>query len=334
MASLFKTLKDEQIQCLACNHFCTIAKGNTGICGVRQNIEGKLSLWVYGKPVSTHVDPIEKKPLFHFYPQSKAFSLGTLGCNFRCSFCQNWDISQGSKLSIDQYCQEWSASKIVNYCLENDITSIAYTYNEPTIFAEYAYDVMKHASTAGLKNIFVSNGYFSRNTMDLVAPYLDAINIDLKSFNETFYRKLCGAKLKPILENIRNIYERDIWLELTTLVIPDENDSSKELTEIAHFIGSIDKEIPWHISRFFPAYKMNLHSNTPMETLYRAYNIGKDQGLRHVYIGNIIDREYESSYCFKCKVKLIERQGYSINLTNMFEKGQCLNCGTKNKGIW
>ena len=222
------------IQCSACCHHCNIPERHTGICGVRKNVGEKLELLVYGKPVATHVDPIEKKPLFHFLPKTKIFSLGTIGCNFRCSFCQNWDISQSK---TPYYSEEWSPERVVDYCIQNDIPSIAYTYNEPTIFIEYAYDIMQLAHENNIHNIFVSNGYFSEDTLDMITPYLDAINIDLKSFNETFYHKICGAHLEPILKNIKEIHKRNIWLELTTLIIPEENDSTEELSEITSFIA-------------------------------------------------------------------------------------------------
>jgi pyruvate formate lyase activating enzyme len=341
MVILSKKLRGNKAQCLACHHHCTIGENNTGLCGVRANIAGELLLKVHGKPISTNVDPIEKKPLFHFLPQSQIFSLGTLGCNFRCAFCQNWDLSQGGKGTteqldalINQFCQEWSPEKIVDHCLSHNITSIAYTYNEPTIFIEYAYDVMQQANAAGIKNVFVSNGYFSQKSLNLVSPYLDAINIDLKSFKDKFYQKTCGARLKHVLNNIREIHKRGIWLELTTLVIPNENDSTEELHDIANFIAQIDKDIPWHISRFFPAYKMDDAANTPMETLYQAYDIGKEHGLSYVYIGNIVDEKYESTYCSQCQTKIIKRQSYLVSLTDMFNKGKCLNCGKQNKGIW
>lgn len=340
-ASLFNNLERNYVQCLACRHYCHIRPQHTGICGVRQNIDNKLYLTVYGTPVATNVDPIEKKPLYHFLPRSLIFSIGTVGCNFKCSFCQNWDISQASKQNpttitnwLEQNKNHWPPSRIIEYCLENKIHNIAYTYNEPTIFAEYAYDIMKHAQEHNIKNVFVSNGYSSPETIELIAPFLDGINVDLKAFTENFYQKLCGAHLSPVLETIQQLYENNIWVELTTLVIPGENDSPGELSELATFISSIDRSIPWHISRFFPNYLMDDKPNTPIETLHKAYQIGKEKGLHHVYLGNVRDKEYEHTYCPKCQFKLIERQGYLVKLATNFVNGRCPSCGTTIKGIW
>jgi len=340
IAQLFKKLKNNQIQCLVCNHYCKISEGKTGICGVRKNIAGDLKLLVYGRPIAINIDPIEKKPLFHFLPGSKIFSLGTYGCNFRCSFCQNWDISQLSKgyqnfeELIKKTCEEWPPEKIVDYCRKNQIPGIAYTYNEPTIFVEYAYDAMKLAKKSGIKNIFVSNGYESKETVEYIAPYLDAINIDLKSFRDEFYNRLCGAKLKPVLETIKLIHQKKIWQEITTLLIPGENDSEKEIKEIAKFIASIDKNIPWHLSRFYPAYQMTNKEATSIGILEKAYEIGKKAGLNYIYLGNVLTEKYESTYCSECGEKLIKRIGYSINITDSFKNGRCLKCGNQIPGIW
>lgn len=339
-AKLFKKLKNSRIQCLACNHYCKISEGKTGICGVRKNIAGQLNLLVYGRPVAINIDPIEKKPLFHFLPGSEIFSLGTYGCNFRCSFCQNWDISQLSKgyqnfeELIKKTCEEWPPEKIVDYCRKNQIPGIAYTYNEPTIFVEYAYDTMKLAAKSGIKNVFVSNGYESKETVEYIAPYLDAINIDLKSFRDEFYNRLCGAKLEPVLKTIKLIQQKKIWQEITTLLIPKENDSKKEIQEIAKFIASIDKNIPWHLSRFYPAYQMANKETTSIGILEKAYEIGKKAGLNYIYLGNVLTEKYESTYCPKCSEKLIKRIGYSINITDSFKNGRCLKCGENIPGIW
>lgn len=339
-AKLFKKLKNSRIQCLACNHYCKISEGKTGICGVRKNIAGQLNLLVYGRPVAINIDPIEKKPLFHFLPGSEIFSLGTYGCNFRCSFCQNWDISQLSKgyqnfeELIKKTCEEWPPEKIVDYCRKNQIPGIAYTYNEPTIFVEYAYDTMKLAAKSGIKNVFVSNGYESKETVEYIAPYLDAINIDLKSFRDEFYNRLCGAKLEPVLKTIKLIQQKKIWQEITTLLIPEENDSEKEIQEIAKFIASIDKNIPWHLSRFYPAYQMANKETTSIGILEKAYEIGKKAGLNYIYLGNVLTEKYESTYCPKCSEKLIKRIGYSINITDSFKNGRCLKCGENIPGIW
>lgn len=243
---------------------------------------------VYGKAVALHVDPIEKKPLYHFMPGTEVLSFGTVGCNFRCDFCQNWDISQVSKPPTSQiFGQDLPPKKIVEIAKKEKIPSIAYTYNEPAIFFEYAYDTAKLAHKTGIKNVYVSNGYESAEAREKIAPLLDAINIDLKSFDEKFYQKYCGARLQPVLENITQLHTFGVHLEITTLIIPGKNDSKNNLEKIAKFIAKVDKNIPWHISRFFPAYKMTDVPVTPIDTLQKAQKLGKKAGLKYVYIGNI-----------------------------------------------
>lgn len=338
---LYEKLKDNKVQCLACHNQCFVSDGKTGICGVRQNINGNLYLLVYGKAISVNIDPIEKKPLFHFLPGQKAFSLGTLGCNFNCDFCQNWEISQAPKIQNAQYAipntaywgEDWLPEKIVNYCKENKIPIIAYTYNEPTIWAEYALDTMKLAKKEGIKNIWVSNGFMSERTLELISPYLDAINIDLKSFSEDFYKKICKARLKPIKENIKEIWQKGIWTEITTLIIPGLNDSKKDLKQIAQFLKDISSDLPWHISAFYPCYKMLNRPATPQEILISAYEIGKKAGLEYIYTGNIPDSHYESTFCPKCNTIVIERYGMRV-LENRLKNGRCPNCNTKIKGQW
>ncbi|MFH0949027.1 MAG: AmmeMemoRadiSam system radical SAM enzyme [Candidatus Aenigmatarchaeota archaeon] len=323
-------------RCLACSHYCIINKGKTGICSVRKNVNGKLFLLVYGRAIAVNIDPIEKKPLFHFMPGSNIFSIGTIGCNFACSFCQNWDISQASKeigKDITKLGKRLEPEKIVNICLERGIPAIAYTYNEPAIFFEYAYDTAKLAHKHGIKNVFVSNGYESKEAIKKIKPYLDAINIDLKSFSNDFYTKICKAQMQPVLDGIKRMHDAKIWLEITTLVIPGKNDSNEELKKSAEFIAGIDKSIPWHVSRFFPHFKMSDIKPTPAETLERAYEIGKAAGLKYVYIGNMPDKEYESTYCPECNSTVIERSGFIIGKINM-KNGKCKKCGCKIEGVW
>lgn len=287
-AVLFKKLANGFVQCTACNHYCKIAQDKTGICGVRKNVKGILYLLVYGKACAFNIDPIEKKPLYHFMPGTEILSFGTVGCNFRCDFCQNWDISQASKPPANQiFGHNLPPKKIVEYAVDNKIPSIAYTYNEPAVFFEYAFDTAKLAKKSELKNVYVSNGYESSEAREKIAPYLDAINIDLKSYDEKFYQKYCGAHLKPVLENIIQFHKLGIHLEITTLIIPKKNDSKSNLLKIAKFIASVDKKISWHISRFFPAYKMLDVEITPESTLKYAQVIGKKAGLEYVYIGNV-----------------------------------------------
>lgn len=273
---------DGKLNCTACNHRCLIQKGKTGFCGVRKNINGKLYLTVHGKIIAKHIDPIEKKPFHHFLPKTNTYSIGTVGCNFRCGFCQNYDISQSRKILGEKI----TPDQIVKEAIKNKCKSIAYTYNEPTIFIEFVKDTAELAKNKGLKNILVTNGYETKECLNFIIPYIDAMNIDLKSFSNKFYLKNCQARLSPVLKTIKEAYKKGIWIEITTLLIPDENDSKKEIEKIAKFIASIDKNIPWHISRFFPMYKMKNKSPTEIQKLKEAEKIGKKY-LNHVYLGNI-----------------------------------------------
>lgn len=332
---LYKKKDDKKVECQACNWYCNIPDGLTGICGIRQNKGGDLYLLVYGKAVAVHVDHIEKKPLFHFLPGTKIFSFGTVGCNFHCLFCQNWDISQVRlKDESEVIGEDLSPKDAVKYCLENDIPSIAYTYNEPAIFFEYAYDTAKLAHKHGIKNVFVSNGYESKEALKKIHPYLDAINIDLKGFTKEFYQDVCSAKLEPVLENIKRTYEMGIWLEVTTLVIPGKNDSDEELTKIAEYIAGVSKEIPWHVTAFYPQYKMMDTPPTSSEALERAYKIGKKAGLNYVYTGNIPGMEAESTHCPKCNELIIKRFGLDCESCNVDKEGKCKNCKNKIPGVW
>ncbi|OGJ12378.1 AmmeMemoRadiSam system radical SAM enzyme [Candidatus Pacearchaeota archaeon RBG_19FT_COMBO_34_9] len=280
---LYKKEKD-RIRCFACSHKCFISKGKTGICGVRKNIGNKLYLLVYGKVASMNIDPIEKKPLYHFLPGTFSFSIGTVGCNFRCGFCQNFEISQIKERQI--FGKDISPEEIVQKAIKSKCKSISYTYTEPAIFIEFVKDIAKLAKKKKLKNILVTNGFFTKESFDYITDYVDAMNIDLKSFSDEFYRKICGGRLEPVLETIKRAHKKGIHLEITTLVIPGENDSEKEFEQIAKFISSVDKNIPWHISRFFPIYKMQNRDVTPLLTLKIAEKIGKKY-LKYVHVGNI-----------------------------------------------
>jgi pyruvate formate lyase activating enzyme len=341
-ARLYKSLEEGAVQCLACRQGCRIAPGKTGICGVRKNIDGKLFLTVYGQPVAVQIDPIEKKPLYHFLPGTEIFSLGTVGCNFACSFCQNWDISQfGKKKTLDtdlSFLQQKPSSEltphdIVERCVENNIPSIAFTYNEPTIFAEYAADVMKLAKPAGIRGVFVSNGYESEQALDYLDGWIDAYNIDLKAFNEVFYQRICKARLKNVLQTIASIHRRGNWLELTTLLIPGENDSVSELNLLTKFIASLSADIPWHVSAFHPDYQMQEKRGTSYTSMEKAFEIGRKAGLKYIYLGNTEHLEHSHTFCAGCGLKLIERSFLNTE-RNIMHNGGCPECGMPVSGIW
>jgi len=288
-AMFYNKAKGKEAQCYLCAHNCKIALGQFGFCGVRQNIQGVLNTLVYAQVIAANVDPIEKKPLYHFLPGSMSFSIATVGCNFRCGFCQNWQISQASGQNKAREVYKMIPERIVEEAKKNHCQSISYTYTEPTIFFEYAYDIAKVAKQAGLKNIFVTNGYMSREALETISPYLDAANIDLKSFREKFYVENCKGHLQPVLDSIKLAKKLGVWIEITTLIIPGYNDSVSELSDIAGFIASVGKDIPWHISRFHPDYHFLSEKMTPIETLKKAEDLGKKAGLDYVYLGNVKD---------------------------------------------
>ena len=320
------------VQCNLCNHHCRISDGHRGICGVRENKSGTLYSLVYGKLISRAVDPIEKKPLFHFIPGSLTYSITTVGCNFQCKNCQNWEISQSPKPHNPVTGRETSPEEIVKTAEQMYCKSIAYTYTEPVIFMEYAYDTAKLAIKNGLKNVFVTNGYITEEALREVAPYLHAANIDLKSFSDEFYKENCGARLEPVLEAIKLHKQLGIWIEITTLVIPNVNDSKENLNDIAEFIAGVGEEIPWHVSGFYPAYELIDLPSTPIHTLRKARNIGLKAGLRYVYQGNV-PGEGENTYCYNCNKRLIERYGYRI-VENRIVESACPVCGAEIDGVW
>lgn len=283
---LYSSLKDGSVHCHACSHHCVIKSGERGRCGVRENRNATLISLVYGRVIATHVDPIEKKPLYHFYPGTTAFSIGTLGCNFSCEFCQNYDIAFPDG-SVTIMGENLSPSDVVDAAEQKGCQSIAYTYNEPTIYLEMVSDTAKRAHQKGLSNIFVTNGFLTEEALDFLADDIDAMNIDLKSFTDGFYQRLCGARIAPVLETIKRAVAKGIWVEVSTLIIPGENDSEKELNDIASFLASVDPAIPWHILRFMPMYHMHETPVTPRDTLERAQTIGHENGLLYVYCGNV-----------------------------------------------
>ncbi len=325
---------DGAVKCGLCHHGCTIGPGKRGICGVRENRDGELVSLVYGKLVSMNADPVEKKPLFHFLPGSISFSISTVGCNFRCKHCQNWQISQFPHLFNGKIAGDTvEAGDVVDAALDCGAASIAYTYVEPTIFYEMARDTAEIAARRGVKNIFVSNGFMSRDAAEDISKVLDGINIDLKAFTDRFYREICGARLKPVLENIELMHRLGVWVEVTTLVIPGWNDSDQELRDIARFIKDISPSIPWHVSAFHPTFELISSPPTPASTLVRAREIGLEEGLNHVYLGNIPGSGGENTNCPSCGAVIIQRRGYSI-LENRMENGRCPQCNEEIPGVW
>jgi pyruvate formate lyase activating enzyme len=334
-ALLYTHDSNESVTCELCRHGCVIKNGHRGICGVRENHEGRLYTLVYGKLVAAHVDPIEKKPLFHFLPGSLIYSVATAGCNFSCKFCQNADIAQmpktGAKIIEGRFV---SPDDVIFGAIENGCRSIAFTYTEPTVFFEYALDTAKLAHEKGLKTVFVSNGYMSEKAVNTIAPYLDAANIDLKSFSDDFYRTCCGARLEPVKESLKYLKTKGVFLEVTTLIIPGLNDGKEELKALARFIlEDLGPETPWHISRFHPTYRLTDRGPTPVETLNAARQIGLDEGLAHVYTGNVPGHPGENTFCRSCGEILLERRGYMI-LKNNLSNGRCSGCGAAAHGVY
>lgn len=333
-ARFYRKLETDKVHCLLCPHRCLIRPGKRGLCGVRENRGGILYSLVYQKAISSHVDPIEKKPFFHFLPGSTSFSVATVGCNLSCRFCQNSDISQASKETDEIYGYDLSPAEVVRQAKQSGCLSISYTYTEPTVFFEYAFDTAVLAKKEGLANNFVTNGYIEAEPLKAIAPYLDAANVDLKSFREEYYRKICGASLKPVLDTLVLMKERKLWVEVTTLVLPGQNDSDAELLDIAIFIrDNLGSETPWHISRFFPRYQMDTFSPTPPETIDRARQIGLDAGLQFVYSGNLAGDSGESTFCPNCGKVVISRFGCALT-ENKTQGGCCSFCGAKIAGVF
>jgi pyruvate formate lyase activating enzyme len=369
-ALYYESLPNGRVLCTLCPHDCKIAPGHRGACGVRVNHDGRLYTLVGDRVVACDVDPVEKKPLFHFLPGSRAYSIATVGCNLRCLFCQNWVISQWPKLRHleagsqgaaeeanpeppsdhpgEVVCPDLAAqpdetalgtrvtpSELVAEAARSGSASIAYTYTEPTIFFELALATARAASEAGLGNIFVTNGFIAPAPLREIAPYLNAANIELRSFRDGFYKRVCGARLQPILEAIRLYKQLGVWIELTTLIIPGLNDDETELREMASFIRTdLGESVPWHLSRFYPAYKMADVEATPLATLRRAREIGREAGLRYVYVGNAPEEEGgEDTVCPFCGDRVIRRRGVGL-VENRLRAGRCPNCAGFIEGRW
>lgn len=334
-AYLYESLEKNTVKCNLCNHRCNIKNNRRGICGVRENRGGVLETLVYGKVIARHIDPIEKKPLFHFLPGSLSYSIATVGCNFKCRFCQNADIAQmpsdrNGRIVGDAFTPE----DVVAEALKGDCKTIAYTYTEPTVYFEFAYDTAKLATEKGIRNVFVTNGYMTEEALQMIHPFLDAANVDLKAFTEDFYKTTCKAKLVHVKETLKRMKSLGIFVEVTTLIIPGLNDDKKELENLSAFlVDALGPETPWHISRFHPTYKLMDRPPTPVETLIRAREIGIKAGLKYVYTGNVPGESGEKTFCDQCDHLLIDRWGFYVQ-NNRLKNGKCPQCGSAVGGVW
>jgi len=333
-AMLWEPLADQKVRCHLCGHECVIAAGKYGLCRVRENVAGQLKTLTYDAVVSMNVDPIEKKPLFHFLPGTRSLSIATPGCNFQCEFCQNWQISQSPRDGGGISGQAISPAQLITAARQYDCSSISYTYTEPTVFFELAYDTSKLAHANGLMNCFVSNGFMTPLAVEKIAPYLDAINVDLKAFRDETYKRVMKARLQPVLTCLKALVAAGIWVEVTTLVVPGMNDSEAELDDIAHFIADeLGRSVPWHVSRFHGDYRMTSAEATPLPTLELACRLGKQAGLKYVYSGNVPGHADESTHCSACGEIVIERVGFSTRAISLAE-GACSHCGQEIEGLW
>jgi len=333
-AMLYEPAEGGKVRCRLCGHECLIAPGASGICKVRRNVDGRLVSLSYDALVAVHIDPIEKKPLFHFLPGTLSLSVAAAGCNFQCAFCQNWQISQAPRTGQVVGGQRVPPEELVAGAARQGCASISYTYTEPTIFFELAYDTARLARAKGIGNCFVSNGFMTPQAVETIAPYLDAINVDLKAFRDETYREVMKARLGPVLTCLKALTAAGIWVEVTTLVVPGMNDSDAELRDIAGFIaGQLGPDVPWHVSRFHGDYKMPGSAATPIATLHRAVQIGREAGLRYIYSGNVPGDDNESTRCPHCRAMLIRRRGFSI-AANRLAGGKCPDCGAEIAGRW
>ena len=334
-AYLYERLEENKVRCNLCSHRCVIKDGRRGICQVRENEAGLLKTLVFGKLIARHVDPIEKKPLFHFLPGTLTYSVATVGCNFRCRFCQNADIAQmpadrkGTVLG-----NSCTPGAVVAAAQRDGCRSIAYTYTEPTVFFEFAYETARLAHNKGIRNVFVTNGYMTAEALEMINPYLDAANVDLKAFTDKYYKELCGAGLKYVQATLKSMKSLGIFVEVTTLVVPGLNDDPSELSDLAAFIvQDLGPETPWHISRFHPTYKLTDRPSTPVQTLTMAREIGLKAGLKYVYTGNVPGNAAENTFCFSCSETVIERRGFQVGNLRL-KNGRCTKCGAEIDGVW
>jgi len=329
-ALFYERLGGDVVRCGLCERRCNIPDGGRGVCGVRENRGGILYSLVYGRPVSVAVDPIEKKPLYHFMPGSSVFSVATVGCNFKCLHCQNWEISQARP--EDFPVPYVSPKRLVGEAVESGAQGLAYTYVEPTVFYEFARDMGVIGRDAGLYNVFVTNGYFTEDVLKDLAGWADALNVDLKG-DERFYREVAGGvSPKIVRRNILLAYRSGLHVEVTVLVVPGWNDSEEWFREeVVEFLADIDPSIPLHISRFYPHYRMKNVPPTPIPTLEKLYELAMEE-LHYVYLGNVGDPRYETTYCPSCGYPVIRRVGYAVE--NELRDGRCPNCGREIEGVW
>jgi pyruvate formate lyase activating enzyme len=331
-AMFYEKGTEDRVNCFLCNHRCAIAEGKSGVCQVRVNRGGTLYSLVYGRVVAENVDPIEKKPMFHVRPGSVSYSIATCGCNFRCLHCQNHEISQMVRDGGRVAGWELPPTEVVRKAVAAGCQSISYTYTEPTIYMEYALDVARLAREKGLLNVFVTNGYMTGEALEGFHPFLDAANVDLKAATDEFYKRICGARIEPVKSAIRKMRDLGVWVEVTTLLIPGLNDDPAGLREIARFLCSVGPEIPWHVSAFHPTYRLTDRARTPVETLRRAGEIGREEGLEYVYSGNVPGDEGESTHCPRCGERVVHRIGFRV-VANRIRDGGCPGCGHRMPGI-
>jgi pyruvate formate lyase activating enzyme len=331
-AKMWKRLEGSVVQCMLCPNGCQLNEDERGICRVRQNIRGSLYSIIYSRIAASHVDPIEKKPMFHFLPGSTAFSIATAGCNLSCKFCQNWQLSQVNPEDIDA--ERIAPEDLAARARASRSPVIAYTYNEPTVQFEYILDASAVARASGLRSIIISNGYINPEAGRLLAGNLDAIKIDLKGFTDTFYYSICGGRLKPVLDNLVSLRATGKWLELVVLVIPTLNDAAGEIRKMAAWVRkNISPDVPMHFTRFHAMYRIQNLPPTPVETLERCRVIAREEGVRYAYVGNVPGHRWENTYCHSCEKLIIQRSGF-FHVENLVKRGACPYCGTRIPGVW
>lgn len=331
-ARYYRKLPDKQVQCLMCPRECILSEGQRGTCTVRRNVNGELQSLVYARPCSIHIDPIEKKPLFHFLPGSETFSLATAGCNLRCVFCQNWEISQTKPEDVQS--EMFLPEQLVDGALERKCASISYTYSEPTVFYEYMFDSSALAHKRGIRNVLITSGYMNQEPLRNLCAVLDAANVDLKGFSDKTYQWMASAKLQPVLDTLKTLKEKGVWLEVGYLVIPTVNDSPQEIQAMVDWVAkNLGPDVPLHFLRFFPQHKLTNLPPTPIATLERAYETARKAGMHYVYLGNVPGHKANNTWCPQCGKLLIERTGFFTGENNI-KNGRCRFCGRKIAGIW